>query len=233
MKWLSAITLTAVLAACSPAQAQERVDANIVTGLDVSSSFSPEEVQNQIDYMIAAIQAPEVQDRIAHGRYGKVGFAVYLWSNDCASIIDWRVVSTAEDLAAVALNLQATIEAIRTAQGGGQWGGLTDTSNAMLCGLEAIKNAPFKSSRKVLNIVTNGVDNVGTKPDTDPTAKLLLADAGITVNVMMMPGGVTEPIATPSVECCIRTGGTSFYIWVDKAEDMIQAWTRKFIGDMV
>lgn len=217
----------------TPSEAQERVDANIVTGLDVSSSFSASEVQNQIDYMIAAMQSQEVQGRIAHGRYGKVGFAVFVWSNQCAPIIEWRTVSTAEDLASVALNLQATTEAIRSAQGGGAYGGLTDTSNAMVCALEAFKNAPYKSSRKVLNIVTNGTDNVGPQLDKDPSTKLLLADAGITVNAMLMPGGFVPSVLEPFIECCVRTGGTSFSLWVDAPEKMIDAWIRKFIGDMV
>lgn len=234
MKWL-ALVFALVIAACSPAQAQERVDANIVTGIDVSSSFSYDEVLQQIDFMINAMQSTEVQSRIAHGRYGRIGFAAFVWSNECASVIDWRIVSNAEDIAQVVVDLKGASEAIRKARGEGKWSGLTDISSAMLCGLEALKASPYATYRDVLNINTNGEDNVGSGPDHLDllTAKAELEAAGVTVNSMIMPGGASPKLLAPFLETYVKTGGTSFVIDATTPERMLDAWRRKFIGDMV
>lgn len=227
VKWAFAIYLLTL----ASASAQERVDANIVTGIDVSMSVDAKEVQAQVAYMVAAMQSTEVQARIAHGRYKRIGFAVYLWSAGCAPIIDWRVVSTPEDLEAVVVDLVKATALVARAQGENKTtSGLTDTSNAMMCGLEAIKNSPYATYRDVLNIVTNGTDNVGG-PVMD--AKLLAEQMGVTVNAMITPGGGVDNAMFPFLETYVKTGGTSFVIRVDTGEKMIDGWIRKFIGDMV
>jgi hypothetical protein len=233
----------AIAAACALAlfsckvEAQERVDANIVTGLDVSMSLNETEVKRQIAYISLAMQSDEVQSRIAHGRYKRIGFAVYLWSSECAPVIDWRIISTPEEAAEMVNDLSGAVEAIRAAQGLGKNGGLTDTSNAMLCGLEAIKRSPYATYRDVLNIVTNGDDNVGGGQgggyaDT-LAAQVMLQQEGVTVNVMFTPGGGEYKVLLPFLETFVKTGGTSFVIEVNTPEKMLDGWRRKFIGDMV
>jgi hypothetical protein len=231
----SAIAALGMLLLSSAASAQEKVDANIVTGLDVSMSLNETEVRNQIAYISMAMQSQEIQDRIAHGRYKRIGFAVYLWSSACAPVIDWRIISTPEEAATMINELHGAVAAIRAAQGTGQNGGLTDTSHAMLCGLEAIKAAPYATYRDVLNIVTNGDDNVGSGPGHSDTgaSKLLLEQAGVTVNVMFTPGGGEFDVLLPFFETYVKTGGTSFIINVNAPEKMLEGWRRKFIGDMV
>lgn len=236
IKWI--IGLALLLVACAPVKpgcAQERVDANIVTGLDVSSSVDAPLVAAQVAYMVQAMQAPVIQERIMHGSRGKIGFAVYLWSSGCASIIDWRIISSPEDIAAVVVNLQATKDAVYAAQAEDTRGvishpALTDTSNAMACGLEALRNAPYATHRDVLNIVTNGVDNVGG-PDIAPLA--VAKDEGVTVNGMITPGGTDKPEdIVKYLETFVKNGPTSFIINIETGEDMVNAWIRKFIGDM-
>jgi hypothetical protein len=230
------IAALGMLLLSSAASAQDRVDANIVTGLDVSMSLNETEVKNQIAYISLAMQSQEIQDRIANGRYKRIGFAVYLWSAACAPVIDWRIISTPEEAAAMVNDLSGAVAAIRTAQGTGDSSGLTDTSNAMLCGLAALKASPYTTYRDVLNIVTNGEDNVGAGPRDEHqdtlAAKLLLEEAGVTVNVMFTPVGHTRTLVS-FLEKFVKTGGTSFIIEVTTPDKMLDAWRRKFIGDMV
>jgi hypothetical protein len=227
--------LAAAVLFSSTAYAEERVDANIVTGIDVSSSFSYDEVSQQIDFMIAAMQSEEVQQRIAHGRYGRIGFAAFVWSNECAPVIEWRIVSSAEDIAKVVVDLKAASEAVKKARGASEWSGLTDISNAMLCGLASLKSAPYKTYRNVLNINTNGEDNVGSdKTHSDClAAKAELEAADVTVNAMVLPGGASFKVLAPFLEAFVKVGGTAFVTDATLPERMMDAWRRKFIGDMV
>jgi Ca-activated chloride channel homolog len=57
-------------------------DANIVTGLDISDSITPDEIRLEIEGMARAIRSPEVLAAIQSGKNGRIGFAVFAWSHN-------------------------------------------------------------------------------------------------------------------------------------------------------
>lgn len=228
-KWalatLAAAFVGVMLQSCEARSAGVRTDANIISGVDVSSSISPEEIKIQLDGITLAMQSDEIQSRIQYGRFHQIGFAVYLWSDgDCAEVIEWRIISSTQDAADMSADLLARIEsALPKAQGTG----LTDISKAMLCGAAMLASAPFQADRSVLNIITNGDDNVG-----NDAAEARAALSGITVNAVAMPGGQEHRLLVPYLNNNVVTGPMSFVLPVYKAEQLIDAWRRKFIGDM-
>jgi hypothetical protein len=221
-----------MLNSCGPADSNmARVDANIVTGVDVSASINASELQMQLDGITIAMQSPVIQAAIRHGRHRQIGFAVYLWSAGCAPVIEWRIIASAEDAAAMAVNLKEAIKARGAAQGEGQSGGLTDISNALLCGANLLQTSPFASDRDVINIVTNGSDNVGALAQLVAVQEQLKAN-GTNVNAVAMPGGEDHGTLVPYLQQNVVTGPFPFVIPVSKPEDLLDAWRKKFVGEI-
>src|SRR5919198_6449751 len=81
-------------------------DANIITGLDVSSSINAQETMLQIDGMAQAIKAPEILAAIQHGHYGRIGFAVFVWADgDYPELVSWRLISSPQDAEAASAEI--------------------------------------------------------------------------------------------------------------------------------
>jgi Ca-activated chloride channel homolog len=218
-----ALSLVATLGLSVPAHAQDRVDANILTALDVSSSMTASELRIQLDGIATAMQSAEIQAAIRYGRHHRIGFAVYLWaSGKCPMVIEWRIIASPEDAAAMAADLPNRITAALDAVGYR----LTDTSEAMLCGAAIMAQSPFVADRDVLNIVGNGEDNQGDGPTA---ARAALLAAGINVNAVVTGG---DPKVALYFQQNVVTGPTSFVLTADKPEQLIDAWRRKFIGDI-
>ncbi|HSE73517.1 MAG TPA: DUF1194 domain-containing protein, partial [Dongiaceae bacterium] len=137
-------------------------DANIVTGLDISGSVEPREAQIQIDGIAMAIRAPEIMAAIRSGRYGRVGFAVFVWAEGSYPVLaSWRLIGSSEDALAVSAEVADRLRAIINSDAAGKLGALTDLSGAIDYGGGMLRAAPFPTIHPILNIVGNGIDNVG------------------------------------------------------------------------
>jgi hypothetical protein len=211
----------------------DRVDANIVTGLDMSSSVDADEITIQVDGIIIAMQSSVVQSQIAHGRHHKIGFAVYVWANapSCPVVVDWTTISSDADAVAMGAGLRVRLEAAVKALG---YDRLTDLSASMLCGATLLADAPYAADRDVLNIVTNGTDNVGEEVDGEQVGPVrdLLVQQGININAVAMPGGYDHDELVPYLQQFVIGGPMPFLLQVDEPDDLTEAWRRKFIGDM-
>src|SRR6185369_5237273 len=65
-------------------------DANIITGLDVSSSIDAQDTMLQIDGMAEAIRSPAILAAIQHGQHGRIGFAVFIWADgEYPELVSW------------------------------------------------------------------------------------------------------------------------------------------------
>ena len=106
-------------------------DANIITGLDVSSSINAQETVLQIDGMAQAIRAPEVLAAIQRGAHGRIGFSVFVWADgDYPELISWRMIGSEQDAAAASQEIKSRLEAILKSASHNV-GSLTDLSAAM------------------------------------------------------------------------------------------------------
>lgn len=157
-----------------------RTDVNIVTGLDVSGSIEARETQIQIDGMVQALRSPRVASAIQTGRYGRIGFAVFVWANGNQPVFaSWLLISSPEDALIASEQLGRRLNAILSSKEAAKLGNLTDLSGAMIYGGEMLRSAPYIADRAFLNIVGNGIDNVGDGPELARSALLSL---GITIN---------------------------------------------------
>ena len=227
---VAGLTVAALVWWSAPAWADDvRVDANIATGLDVSTSITPDETAIQLEGLATAMQSPEILAAVQNGRHRRIGFAVYLWAEgDCPMVVDWRIIASAEDAAAMVAELGANVEAARQAK----TGNLTGLSRGMNCGLTILQSSPFVADRDVLNIVSDGVENVRSERDVRVAREMLTA-AGVDINAMLLPNGQegVEKVQ-PYYQANVVAGPMAFIVVVEKAEQLTDAWRRKFIGDL-
>jgi hypothetical protein len=177
-----AILLIASLVSAGPAvRADEvRTDANIVTALDISGSIEPREAQLQIDGIAMAIRSPEIVTAIRRGRFGRIGFAVFVWADrNYPVLVSWRVISSADEAIETSHDVAASLRAILGSDMAAEVGTLTDLSAALDYGGSMLRGAPFATDHRILNIVGNGIDNVGE--GAAPARDRLVAQ-GIVIN---------------------------------------------------
>jgi Ca-activated chloride channel homolog len=205
----------------------DKVDANIVTGLDVSDSISAAETIIQVEGLALAIQSPEVMSAISRGHHKRIGFAVFLWANGEAPVFPaWRMISSPEQARAVGDEMAGRLQDIMSGESRRKLGSLTDVSNAMLFGAEMLRASPFVGDRAILNIIGNGEDNVGEDPRGVRDA---LVAAGVNINGVVTAGG--EPMLEYFREAVIG-GPMSFVLPVDSREMLVDVFRRKFVTEI-
>lgn len=137
-------------------------DANIVTGLDLSGSIETPEAQLQFDGIAMAIRSPQIVAAIRHGNHGRIGFALFVWADGNHPVLAaWRLIGSPEEAVAVSDEIAKQLRAIRGSDIVVKLGALTDLSGAIDYGGEMLRAAPFATNHRIINIISNGVDNVG------------------------------------------------------------------------
>lgn len=207
-------------------RAQERVDALILTGLDVSSSMNAEAVRIEVEGIAMAIQAPDVLAAIQRGERGRIGFAIYLWADGKAPLVaPWRVIATADDAALVAAELLAATVDIAAVQR--QAGTLTDLTTSLLTATALLAASPFPADRHVVNIVTDGEPT--KREDEVSMARATLLATGATLNGMIVAG---SDQTVSYFRSSVVGGKGAFVITASKAESLVYAFRRKFGLDL-
>lgn len=209
------------------AWADDPVDALIVTGIDVSGSMEPASITVEIQGIALAIQSPDVLAAIQAGPRGRIGFAVYLWADgDMPLVIGWRVVATAEDAAAVAAELLASLPSLIASGGTSRFGTLTNIAAALDRAVALLQAAPMPAGRAVVNLVGDGAKTSGDDP---ARARAALLAAGATVNGMIVAGSQET---VDYFRQYVVGGRSAFVLTASKAENLVYAFRRKFMLDL-
>ena len=224
---LAFLALGGMLSCFSPAAADElSTDANIITGLDVSSSINAQETMLQINGMAEAIKAPEILAAIQHGRYGRIGFAVFIWADgDYPELVSWRMIKTPEDAEAASQELSSRLQQLLAASTASV-GTLTNLSGAIDHASEMLQKAPYAANRAIVNIIGNGEDNVGEDPQR---ARADLLARGATINGVVVGG---DPAVLNYYRQQVIGGRTAFVLSADKAETLVQVFALKFVSEI-
>ncbi|HWA47573.1 MAG TPA: DUF1194 domain-containing protein [Dongiaceae bacterium] len=203
-------------------------DVNIVTGLDVSGSIEARETQIQIDGMALAIRSPEVMRAIRQGKRGRVGFAIFLWANGNYPVFaSWQLISSPEEAEAVSDAIATQIPAILSAKSEIKLGELTDLSGAMAYGAEMLRTAPYVADHKILNILGNGIDNVGESPKW---VRDKVVAQGIMINAVVIghDRGVQSYFRTEVIG-----GPAAFVLTAREPQALVEVLERKFVTEIV
>lgn len=190
--------------------------ASLVTGVDVSASTGADGVAMQVAGISEALQSPAVLSAFA--TQGCVRVAVFLWSDGPSVVIlPWTDIASTDD---------AERAAVELSNGAAQYdppvGVLTNVSGALEVAEAMLGQIP-PTGRQVVNIVSDGEDNVGDGPQI---VAARLRAAGVTVNAV-----VFGPSAT--IETYYRQNVTSgFVLRVGGADDFAAVYRSKFILDL-
>lgn len=203
-------------------------DANIVTGLDFSGSIEPRDAQVQIDGITMAIRSPQIIAAIKNGNHGRIGFALFVWaSGNYPILVIWRQISTAEEAAAVADEVSTGLHALIGSDALVKLGALTDLSGALDYGGELLRAAPFTTNHRIINIIGNGIDNVGE--GARPARDRLVAE-GITINAVALGRDRT---LFGYLKRDVIGGPESFALMADDPEMLVEVLARKFVTEIV
>ena len=219
-----------MLCASAPAAADEdgfAVDANIVTGIDFSRSINQQESELQIHGMVQAIRAPEVLRAIENGPHGRIGFAVFLWaSGSYPELASWRMIGSQQDAEEASTEILLRLQLILDTSRRHSIGSLTDLSAAIAHAGDMLDGSPYASKRAIVNIVGNGPDNVGESPRWRRDA---LVAFGATINGVVIGGD--RQIADYYRREVIG-GPTAFVLAADTPDEMVKAFTSKFVSEI-
>ena len=203
-------------------------DVNIVTGLDVSGSIEARETRIQIDGMAMAVRSPEVMRAIKQGNHGRIGFAVFVWANGNFPVFtSWRLISSPEEALAASEAITIDVPAILNPKSGIKLGELTDLSGAMAYGAEMLQAAPYAADHKILNILGNGIDNVGESPKW---VRDKVVAQGIMINAVVIghDRGVQSYFRNEVIG-----GPAAFVLAARTPEALVEVLERKFVTEIV
>lgn len=222
----------AMIASGPLAAAGTPTDANVVTGLDISNSISPDQVQQELAGLAGAIRDPRVMTAIKAGKHKRIGFAVFAWHHgQFPSVVSWMTIESPQDaeIAAQAIEARQLINLELEGRAHVEWyvGRLTDLSQAIEYADAMQLTAPFVGDRAVINIVGNGKDNVGEDPGQ--ARDRFVAGRG-TINGVVL--GEDAAMVEYYRERVIG-GRAAFVMSIGWNAAMTDAFVRKFIGDIL
>jgi hypothetical protein len=160
------------------AQAQgTEVDLALVLAIDCSFSVDTTEFRLQMQGLGRALREKEVHEAITKGPLGRIGVSVFQWSDDRSQliIIPWTVIDGEGSAAAVADQLETMPR--KLAEGG------TSISSAMRFGAALIETSPFRAERRVIDISSDGRNNIGISTDR---VRNEIVRRGITINGLVI-----------------------------------------------
>lgn len=205
MKYLSALIVCALvagwwLATPTPTARAEFVDVEMALLIDVSGSISGSEYEQQVRGYAKAILDPDVLAVIDQGTAGKIALKVVLWSDfgptsppSFYNYTDWMVVgdtASAQLFAAKLINpgTDSIVDPINDQVWGREDdGGKTGIGEVLTFAETLFVGNGLESDRGIIDISSNGIDNIGTI-SSSAGRDTALANVEIdTINAIILP----------------------------------------------
>lgn len=204
------------------------VDVAIVTSFDRSESIDGDEAAAQTAGLIYALRHPRFHQAIAGGYYKRVALSALTWSSfgKYELILPWVEIGNAEQASTVALWLEKFLERHEPAAHGSQ----TDVAFGIEMAVQQMRVLPWRASKQVINIVGDGISNIGHLTSVDRDAALAL---GITVNGLIMARGSAIRVLSGYYRREVIGGPTAFLQVSLSNEDFAEAMLRKMTMEMV
>ena len=211
------------------AQAAKSVDIAIVVSLDRSASIDAEEARAQIDGLVFTLRHSRFRDAVTVGWYGSIALSVVTWSSFGRHevILPWTRIAGADDADAAAMILDLDYARQVVAQHGRQ----TDVAFAIEVGMEQLDTLPWEASKSVINVVSDGISNIGRLAWVDRDKALV---RGITVNGLIMANSSKDRKVLSRYFQREVIGGSTAFLQVSVSNDgFANAMLRKLLLEMV
>ncbi len=227
MRWFPALVLSC-LSVAAPAQAAKPVDIAIVVSLDRSESIDADEARAQIDGLVFTLRHSRFRDSVAVGWYGSIALSVVTWSSFGRHevILPRMRIASADDADAAA----AMLELDYARQRGALHGTQTDVAFAIEVGMKQLDTLPWVTSKSVINVVADGISNIGRLAWVDRDIALT---RGITVNGLIMARGSAIEVLSGYFQREVIGGPAAFLQVSVSNDDFANAMLRKILLEMV
>lgn len=206
---------------------------NIATAIDVSDSINEEDFLLEMEGLARGVTDERFLAHLGDG----VGFEVFTWSSLGVfdTLIPYTVIRSPSDAAMIAARLRAEPFAGLERYPPINYGpgrrsrnsrkGYTDLSAAIDEGV--VRLVSRLVGRRVLNVLTDGRDNVGEAP---APARNRAAALGITINAVLFGGGVQHEAY---YHADVVTGPGAFVLIAGSSAELPVTLQRKFWQDMI
>jgi hypothetical protein len=223
---LAALALAALPSASATA-APTMTDINMVVALDRSESISSEDAALQITGLAYALTHPSLLDAIAQGRHKRIGLAVIKWSsfNRAGTLLPWVIIGGETDAGRVADQLRLLLYDGSRADDGSQ----TDVALGLDRGTAMLAQAPTPAEKQVINIVGDGVSNIGNVATIGRDAAV---SRGITINALILAKGSAVRVLTAYFKREVIGGPTAFVHHTTGDEAFAEAMLRKMLVEI-
>ena len=210
--------------------ADTETDGNIITGLDISDSVVPADLDHLVAALASAISSGPVLESIRGGIHGRIGFSVFAWHHNRYTYVDWMLIASDEDakVAASMIKRRILVNAEpRTSDNEKRFpGSRTDLSRAIDYAGSYLDKAPYSTQKRIVNIIGNGIDNVG---ETAGPARDRFILTGGTINGVVF--GDDSSVRTYYRRQVVGGPG-AFVVTLADGHDLVDAFTRKFLSDI-
>jgi len=224
--------LACLVALSGAARAAEEVDLLLVLASDVSRSVDTRKFQLQREGYAAAMSNPRVIDAIRSGPHGKIAICFVEWSGATSLklVIDWTVVSDAASARKIGDQM---VELPRS------FADRTSISAGLEFSMAQLERAPFRATRRTIDVSGDGTNNSGRDI---ATARDEVLAKGVTINGLVIlsetplpwnpehtnpPGGLDEYYRRN-----VTGGPGSFVMVADSHNSFGQAIVKKMIAEI-
>ncbi|MCF8465926.1 MAG: DUF1194 domain-containing protein [Sneathiella sp.] len=221
MKWLSLVLALVFTSGYIKGSYAIDVDMQLVLAIDVSSSVNWDEYNLQMGGLAAAFRDELVIEAIRASPRGRISIAATQWAGvgQQKTILDWRVIASAEDARAYADSLDLIPRAFP--YGGTAIAGALDQAYSLFA------TDPNVSMRRVIDISGDGVVSTGPSPEA---ARDRIVARGVVIN------GLPIVNDEPDLDIYYRErviGGTGSFTLVAKGyDDFARAMAEKLAREI-
>jgi hypothetical protein len=224
-----AAVLFAMVAFATSARAQTDVDLKLVLAVDISMSMDPDEQRLQREGYVQAFRDTFIHKAIASGQRGKIAVTYFEWAGPQIQqvLMPWRVIDTPESANTFATELLAQPYTRRSR---------TSISAALLFARTLFATHEFRSTRHVIDVSGDGVNNSG--PLMSIVRPQVLAD-GIIINGLPVMVKTTQswsawdaPHLDVYYASCVIGGEGSFSIPILTEADFASATRQKLLREI-
>jgi len=210
------------------ANGDKPVDVAIVVSFDRSESIDKEEAEAQISGLVYTLRHPRFHAVVSSGYYKRIALSALTWSSFRRHelLLPWALIASAEQAEAAAGRLERFLSRPDRVLHRRQ----TDVAFGIEMATEQLHVLPWRASKKVINMVGDGISNIGRIASVDRDAAVA---RGITVNGLIMAQGKAIRVLSGYFKRDVIGGPTAFLQVSANNKDFARAMLRKVLLEMV